>query len=297
MNGILNILKPPGMTSHDVVAAVRKKLGIRRVGHTGTLDPDAAGVLPICIGKATRVSQYLQESNKGYRVEMILGITTNTQDISGDIIQWGKLMSKRSDIEDALLSFIGEYKQIPPMYSAIKVKGKRLYELARKGIEVERKARKVKIESINIIDIRNEIVFFDVICSKGTYIRTLCHDVGELLGCGGTMSFLMRTFTGGFHISNAITLEEFYSIDNIANIKNHLKPIDYPLEHLARIDINTKHKKAALNGNIVPLEDLAYSKFLGTETRIYMANRFIGVGTINMDDTDNLYIKFSKHFA
>lgn len=297
MNGILNILKPPGMTSHDVVAAVRKKLGIRRVGHTGTLDPDAAGVLPICIGKATRVSQYPQESNKGYRVEMILGITTNTQDISGDIIQWGKLMSKRSDIEDALLSFIGEYKQIPPMYSAIKVKGKRLYELARKGIEVERKARKVKIESINIIDIRNEIVFFDVICSKGTYIRTLCHDVGELLGCGGTMSFLMRTFTGGFHISNAITLEEFYSIDNIANIKNHLKPIDYPLEHLARIDINTKHKKAALNGNIVPLEDLAYSKFLGTETRIYMANRFIGVGTINMDDTDNLYIKFSKHFA
>lgn len=294
MKGILNILKPPGMTSHDVVALVRRKTGVRKVGHTGTLDPNAAGVLPICIGQATKISQYLLDGRKTYRTELTLGFKTDTQDIYGTIISKEDVKCSLKDIERTILGFVGEYHQIPPMYSALKVKGKKLYELARKGMEVERKSRKVEIYAINIILIRENKVLFDVSCSKGTYIRTLCHDIGERLGCGGVMSFLLRTATNNFDISSAITLEELQEIENIESI---LKPIDFPLYHIPRIDIDVIYKKAALNGNKIPLRKIPPSTSIENDIRIYLEGNFIGIGQIEEDDAKKLYIKFSRLFT
>lgn len=294
MKGILNILKPPGMTSHDVVALVRRKTGVRKVGHTGTLDPNAAGVLPICIGQATKISQYLLDGRKTYRTELTLGFKTDTQDIYGTIISKEDVKCSLKDIERTILGFVGEYHQIPPMYSALKVKGKKLYELARKGMEVERKSRKVEIYAINIILIRENKVLFDVSCSKGTYIRTLCHDIGERLGCGGVMSFLLRTATNNFDISSAITLEELQEIENIESI---LKPIDFPLYHIPRIDIDVIYKKAALNGNKIPLRKIPSSTSIENDIRIYLEGNFIGIGQIEEDDAKKLYIKFSRLFT
>lgn len=297
LKGILNIIKPPGMTSHDVVAIVRKKLRIKRVGHTGTLDPNAAGVLPICIGQATKISQYLLESEKKYRAEMKLGITTDTQDIYGSVINYKNVDATEEEIRNALLSFIGEYNQVPPMYSALKMQGKKLYELARQGIEVVREPRRVYIKEINIINIKDDTVLFDVICSKGTYIRTLCHDVGELLGCGAVMSFLLRTATSRFEISSAITLEELQAITDTDELKGFLKPIDYPLVHMPRINIDEKYKKAALNGNTIPIQIPPSENLLGSKIRIYVNEDFIGIASIIENSDRNKYIKFSKIFA
>lgn len=282
------------MTSHDVVALVRRKTGVRKVGHTGTLDPNAAGVLPICIGQATKISQYLLDGRKTYRTELTLGFKTDTQDIYGTIISKEDVKCSLKDIERTILGFVGEYHQIPPMYSALKVKGKKLYELARKGMEVERKSRKVEIYAINIILIRENKVLFDVSCSKGTYIRTLCHDIGERLGCGGVMSFLLRTATNNFDISSAITLEELQEIENIESI---LKPIDFPLYHIPRIDIDVIYKKAALNGNKIPLRKIPPSTSIENDIRIYLEGNFIGIGQIEEDDAKKLYIKFSRLFT
>lgn len=293
----MNIIKPPGMTSHDVVAIVRKKLRIKRVGHTGTLDPNAAGVLPICIGQATKISQYLLESEKKYRAEMKLGITTDTQDIYGSVINYKNVDATEEEIRNALLSFIGEYDQVPPMYSALKMQGKKLYELARQGIEVVREPRRVYIKEINIINIKDDTVLFDVICSKGTYIRTLCHDVGELLGCGAVMSFLLRTATSRFEISSAITLEELQAITDTDELKGFLKPIDYPLVHMPRINIDEKYKKAALNGNTIPIQIPPSENLLGSKIRIYVNEDFIGIASIIENSDRNKYIKFSKIFA
>lgn len=297
LKGILNIIKPPGMTSHDVVAIVRKKLRIKRVGHTGTLDPNAAGVLPICIGQATKISQYLLESEKKYRAEMKLGITTDTQDLYGSVINYKNVDATEEEIRNALLSFIGEYDQVPPMYSALKMQGKKLYELARQGIEVVREPRRVYIKEINIINIKDDTVLFDVICSKGTYIRTLCHDVGELLGCGAVMSFLLRTATSRFEISSAITLEELQAITDTDELKGFLKPIDYPLVHMPRINIDEKYKKAALNGNTIPIQIPPSENLLGSKIRIYVNEDFIGIASIIENSDRNKYIKFSKIFA
>lgn len=285
------------MTSHDVVAIVRRKTRIKKVGHTGTLDPNAAGVLPICIGQATKISQYLLDSTKQYRAELTLGITTDTQDAYGTITNERKVTVSTREIELAVLSFIGTYDQIPPMYSALKVKGKKLYELARQGIEVAREARRINIENIDIIKIEGPTVLFDVTCSKGTYIRTLCHDIGEKLGCGGIMSFLLRTATSSFHISSAITLEELEAIEDLQEIEKIMKPIDYPLAHIPRVDLDASYKKAALNGNKIFLEILPKQVLLGDEVRVYVNQEFIGIGSILGDSRENTYIKFARLFT
>ena len=285
------------MTSHDVVAIVRRKTGIKKVGHTGTLDPNAAGVLPICIGQATKISQYLLESKKQYRAELTLGITTDTQDAYGIVIDKRKVNATKKEIEATISSFIGEYNQTPPMYSALKVKGKKLYELARQGIEIKRESRKVEIDSIKIIKIGEHTALFDVTCSKGTYIRTLCHDIGEKIGCGGIMSFLLRTSTSGFHISSAITLEELEAIKDIHDIEKVLKPIDYPLSHIPKITIDPIYRKAALNGNKILLQNLPFQKLLGDQVRVYLDEEFIGIGNIIEDGSGNIYMKFSRLLA
>ena len=197
INGIVNIYKEKGYTSHDVVAVLRKVVGQKKIGHTGTLDPDATGVLPVCLGRATKVCELLTDHDKTYEALLLLGKTTDTQDISGEVLEErdpGNLTEE--EVRSCIESFIGEYDQIPPMYSALKVNGKKLYELAREGKTVERKSRKVQIHGIRILEMNLPHVRMEVDCSKGTYIRTLCHDIGEKLRVGGCMEELERTKVG-----------------------------------------------------------------------------------------------------
>jgi len=293
LNGILNILKPPGMTSHDVVSVVRKKLNIKKVGHTGTLDPNAAGVLPICVGQATKISQFLLDGKKKYRTELTLGIETDTEDIYGAITNRSSIVPENEDIERAILSFIGTYDQIPPMYSALKVKGKKLYELAREGIEIERKPRQVTIYSIDIIKIDNGKIMFDVLCSKGTYIRTLCKDIGRTLGCGGVMSFLLRIEASGFDLKTAITIEE---LNEREDVKSLLLPLDFPLSHIPKVIVKSSYTKQVLNGNrIFPHYLVANLDIpLETEVRIYLEKQFVGFGIVKCDEDGQNYIKFLR---
>jgi tRNA pseudouridine55 synthase len=212
MDGVLNLLKPPGMTSHDVVSVVRRALGVKKVGHTGTLDPGVAGVLPICVGRATRLAEYIAGEEKAYRAEITFGVVTDTQDSFGEVLaeqEAGHLT--RGDVAYCLTRFHGPIMQVPPMVSAVKVGGKRLYELAREGVEVEREARQVTIHRIQLLDFRpgpRPRAFVDVVCSKGTYIRTLAHDLGQMLKVGAHMSYLVRTRSGPFSLESAATLEE-----------------------------------------------------------------------------------------
>lgn len=296
-NGIINVLKPPGMTSHDVVSFVRKTLNMKRVGHTGTLDPNAAGVLPICVGQGTKVSQFLLDSIKCYRAELTLGFTSDTQDSYGNITHQKEVDIDAESIKNAVLSFVGDSNQIPPMYSAVRINGKKLYELARKGIEIERKTRFIHVSSIDVIYIKGNKVIFDVICSKGTYIRTLCHDIGEKLGCGGIMSFLLRTKTGPFDLSTSVTLEE---LRQSKEVEKYILPIDFPLLHLGRIDINPRVAKLALNGARISYLDFLnrdLNILIGDTLRIYLEDKFIGIATMKKDNEDKDYIKFAKLFV
>lgn len=215
MDGLLNLIKPPGMTSHDVVAFVRRTLGVKKVGHTGTLDPGVAGVLPICVGRATRLAEYVAGEEKSYRAEVTFGLTTDTQDSFGQVLsQQDAAHLTRGDVAYQLPRFAGEIMQVPPMVSAVKIAGKRLYQLAREGREVEREARPVTIYRLQLLDFRpgaRAVAFFDVTCSKGTYIRTLAADLGEALGVGAHLSHLVRTRSGPFRLEEAFTLEELAS--------------------------------------------------------------------------------------
>ena len=215
MTGVVCINKPIGKSSHFAVAVIRRITKIKKVGHTGTLDPLATGVLPVCIGReATKLSQLIMDSDKEYRAVLKLGISTTTQDSEGEILSKKEVNVTNEQIEKAVESFVGEISQIPPMYSAIKIDGKKLYELARKGVEVERKPRIVTINYIKILNINGDEVEMVIGCTKGTYIRTLCNDIGDALGCGGFMKSLVRTKCGGFSIENSITLEEFEELYN-----------------------------------------------------------------------------------
>ena len=204
-DGMINVCKEKGFTSHDVVAKLRGILHQKKIGHTGTLDPDATGVLPVCLGKGTKLCDMITDRDKTYRAVMMLGRTTDTQDISGQILTEKAVNVDEREVRDAAVSFVGDYMQIPPMYSAIKVDGKKLYELARAGQEVERKARHVVINALNITEIQLPYVTMEVSCSKGTYIRTLCQDIGEKLGCGACMTELVRLKVGAFDIAHAWT--------------------------------------------------------------------------------------------
>lgn len=209
VNGILNVYKEKGYTSHDVVAKLRGIVGQKKIGHTGTLDPDAEGVLPVCLGRATKVCDMLTEKDKTYEAVLLLGKETDTQDISGTVLRVGETEGlTQEQVKDCVMSFVGEYDQIPPMYSALKVNGKKLYELAREGKTIERKSRKVEIKEIRILEMALPRVRMEVSCSKGTYIRTLCHDIGEKLGCFGCMESLLRTKVSRFELKSSLKLSE-----------------------------------------------------------------------------------------
>ncbi|MCI1943923.1 tRNA pseudouridine(55) synthase TruB [Clostridium luticellarii] len=275
MDGILNINKPKGITSFDVVRKIKFFTKSRKVGHAGTLDPIASGVLPVCTGGATKFVDYIMKNDKVYLACMKLGVRTDTYDREGTVMETLDFNLGERDIENAVLSFQGEIEQLPPMYSAIKVGGKRLYELARQGVEVERKKRKIIIYSIEIMDMKLPYVVFKVKCSKGTYIRSLCHDIGNELNCGAIMWDLKRVSTGNFHISDSIDLENL----NAENISRYIVPVDDALEQYPQLVIEDAYMKNILNGipirNKIFLNNVLQDKLY----RVYIdKNKFIGLG-------------------
>ena len=239
----MNIWKPSGITSHTAVNRVRRILNIKRVGHTGTLDPMAEGVLPICIGKATRTADLIAGAKKGYRAAIKLGITTDTEDITGTVLTSCTPDVTPEQINVVSEEFVGEILQVPPMYSAVHHNGKRLYELARQGVTVERKSRQITIHSLTVSDIMDDSFCIDVICSKGTYIRTLCADIGQKLGCGATMTALTRTRSGIFTADTAVTLEDFEK-----DPEKYIIPIDRLFESYRRVELNADDVKRVKTG-------------------------------------------------
>lgn len=306
-NGIIIINKPKGITSHDVIYHVRRKLGIKKVGHTGTLDPMATGVLPVCFGKATRIIEYMESDMKTYTCEMKLGVNTDTLDITGEVVDERDFSNVcESDVKNALKTFKGEISQVPPIYSALKVNGKKLYEYARKGQKVEIKSRKTFIEyvKVNSIDLEENVISFDVKCSKGTYIRSICRDAGEILGCGATMTNLVRIKSGKFDIKNAISLDDFDVID-IETINELILPVDFSLDSLgtciiddesawkfvrgqriAERNVNMLSETNVENRFAVYLNDIKSENFLGTakhESENYCYKAVKVIGEINED--------------
>lgn len=239
-NGILNINKPEGWTSQDVVAKLRGRLHLRRVGHTGTLDPMATGVLPVCFGKATRIIEYYDDDFKTYEAEMKLGMVTDTLDITGTVLETKPVDVSEEDVIQTIDSFRGWITQIPPKYSALKVNGKPLYKYVREGVEVEIKSRKIYVEDIQPVEVnlRENRILFRVTCSKGTYIRTICDDIGKKLGCGGTMTALQRTQSGCFRVEDARTLPEILEMTD-EELERCVIPMDETLVHLGRIELKS----------------------------------------------------------
>ena len=278
IGGLINILKPPGMTSHDVVSFIRRTYHLKRVGHAGTLDPAAAGVLPVALGPATRMLEYMTDCDKNYRVELTIGYETDTGDDTGTITNVVDCtMPAQYKIEEVLASFLGTIQQVPPMYSAIKVQGKKLYELARAGITVERKARTITIHDINLLKIDEKSILFDVTCSKGTYIRSLCTDIGTKINCPAVMSFLVRTRVGSFSLDRAFTLEEIEE-----NSESAVLPVDTALDYMQKVILSQEIASAFKHGqNILISPNNDYNQTL---LRIYDdQNLFIGIGQKKID--------------
>ena len=250
MDGVIVIRKEKGFTSHDVVAKLRGILHMKKIGHTGTLDPDAEGVLPVALGKATRLVDMITDKEKTYEAVMRLGVVTDTQDMSGTVLsQTTELSVTEEELCTVVSSFVGDYMQVPPMYSALKVNGKKLYELAREGKTVERKPRPVHFYEIEILDISFQLVRFRVTCSKGTYIRTLCHDIGEKLGCGAAMESLLRTKVGRFTLDDAITLAQTEEAVQEETIESKILGIEEILAEYPRVCCTKEGDRLLANGN------------------------------------------------
>lgn len=274
IHGIINVHKEKGFTSHDVVAKLRGILGQKKIGHTGTLDPDATGVLPVCLGKATKLCDMLTDKNKTYETVMLLGLTTDTQDISGTVIDVQPTESlSEEQVKQVIQSFVGEYMQVPPMYSALKVNGKKLYELAREGIEIERKARPVSIFSIIIKEIDLPRVRMEVSCSKGTYIRTLCHDIGIKLGCGACMEELVRTKVSRFEIEDSITLVQIQLKKEAGELDEFITPIDAMFEQFEAVTLREEFVSFAYNGNMFLPKHLEENREFDDGDRVRVYNK------------------------
>ncbi|WP_027438247.1 tRNA pseudouridine(55) synthase TruB [Lachnospira multipara] len=294
MNGIINVYKEQGFTSHDVVAKLRGILKYKKIGHTGTLDPDAVGVLPVCLGKGTKICSMITDWDKTYETVMLLGTVTDTADISGNVLKSSEVNVTEADILEACESFVGEYMQVPPMYSALKVNGKKLYELARNGIEVERKARKVTIKSLHVNDIdlegKNKFVTMTVECSKGTYIRTLCEDIGKKLGCGACMYKLTRKRVGQFVIDDTLTLNQISALCLKGEFESVIKPIDEMFPDYTKLMVKSEGDKLLHNGNKIELNNLDIFEMEDRELefveddklRVYDSSKeFVGIYTVS----------------
>ena len=281
MDGILVIRKEKGYTSHDVVAKLRGILHMKKIGHTGTLDPAAEGVLPVALGRGTRLVELLTEKEKTYEAVLRLGVSTDTQDMTGTILSEKPVTVTEEEVRETVASFVGEQMQVPPMYSAIKINGKKLYELARQGKEVERKARKVTIYGIKVLSIdfsENEFTM-EVSCSKGTYIRTLCKDIGEFLGCGAAMKTLVRTRVSEFFLEQALTLGQIEQAVKEGKIQDYLIPIDAMFSDLKDCVVSDEALRLLLNGNCIARKDTSYQTPKDKEqVRMYsMENEFYAI--------------------
>lgn len=260
-DGVINIYKEKGFTSFDVVAKLRGILKQKKIGHTGTLDPDAEGVLVVCLGKATKLCDVLTDKNKCYEATMQLGVTTDTEDSSGTVQSKSDVTVSEELVQEVILSFVGEYDQIPPMYSAIKVNGKKLYELARQGKVIEREPRRVVVHEIQIESIDLPYVRFMVSCSKGTYIRSLCRDIGVKLGCGAIMESLVRTEVNAEESGAVFTLDEAMKLSEVeqavvdGTLSSHILPIDQMFPHLLHYTVTDAANSRLLNGNLLSRQD------------------------------------------
>ncbi|MDD2396402.1 MAG: tRNA pseudouridine(55) synthase TruB [Tissierellia bacterium] len=274
MIGILNILKPTGMTSHDVVSAIRKILNIKKIGHAGTLDPNVAGVLVICVGKATKFSEYLMSGDKEYICELIFGQSTDTQDSYGLVINESDKVSVSIDeLIKVLKEFTGEIIQIPPAYSAVKLNGKKLYEYARQNIQVEKQGRTIKINDIKLLKFYGKSALLKVKCSKGTYMRTLCNDIGNRLGTYGHMGILIRTESKGLHINNSVTLHKLKFLNDTNRLNECLIPVE-DIYKLDKLNVESKYYDRLTAGNEVDAKtNIDSDKFY-----VYCRNSLIGIG-------------------
>ena len=291
MDGLLIINKPKGLTSHDVVAKLRKILSIQKIGHTGTLDPDATGVLCICVGKATKLAEYATEVEKEYRVVMRLGVITDTQDATGRVIKETENFEiTRDEIEEAFRKFTGSIKQIPPMYSAVKVGGTPLYKLARKGKEISREARDVYIKEIKFTEYSGALVKFDVVCSKGTYIRTLCFDIGNYLGVGAHMYSLERLRSGDFHMKDAVTIEEVEELILSGTIKSKMISMDQAVAWMPFVRIKDSWNEGVRHGRALISEAVSETKGdFAKDSKVRIINNegeLISIGIAQYDSKD-----------
>ncbi len=282
VNGVINVYKEKGFTSHDVVAKLRGILKTKKIGHTGTLDPNAEGVLPVCIGNATKLCDLIMEKKKIYEAELVLGIETDTEDMTGTVIRKyeGDILITEEEIFSAVKSFVGEYDQIPPMYSALKVNGKKLYELAREGVEIERKSRRVTIFDIQILCISLPVVKLRVECSKGTYIRALCRDIGAKLMVGGCMGELLRTASGKFNIEKAVKIEKIEELMSMGKVDDIIISTDKVLDNYPALMVKEEYLKFLSNGNAMTFEMFENSENISGENekyRIYCDNAFRAV--------------------
>lgn len=293
LNGVINVYKEKGYTSHDVVAIVRKTLNIKKVGHTGTLDPDAEGVLPVCIGQATKLADYIMAERKSYTAEITFGAETTTQDASGDIIKEYEYIFDENRLREVIDTFKGEQTQVPPMYSAIKINGKKLYEIAREGREIERKARKITIYDIRIAEINppNKAII-EIDCSKGTYIRSLCSDIGNKLGWGAFMSSLTRTASGKFKLNEAVKLDELKNAAERGEAEKFIIPPDDVLSGYKRVTVSEKADKYLYNGGKIYGAYLNYDK-KPSDNEIVLGydatGRLVGIYLYKFDEEKKTY--------
>ncbi len=289
MDGILNINKPPGETSFSVVATVKRLTGVRRVGHAGTLDPAATGVLPICLGQGTRVIEFLVDATKVYRAQIELGVTTDTYDADGKIIQREDPSGiTQEQLESALTSFRGLIPQTPPMYSAVKYHGKRLYQLARAGIKVERRSRLTRIHLLELVDWQSPVVTIEVVCGKGTYIRSLAHDLGQALGCGANLKSLNRLRCGFFDIKDAVSMPQLECAVRYGYWQRFIQPIDVVLLHWTAVIVGHATGRTIKNGRSLVLgngyleQSLMPSSTFDNRCRVYTSDGcFLGVLRFN----------------
>ncbi len=280
MNGFFNVLKPPGMTSSQVVGTVRRLIGGEKAGHAGTLDPQAAGILPVMAGKAARLFDYLVDKRKAYVAEIAFGTATDTQDAQGRVTERGGNYPSPEDVLAVLPRFTGEILQTPPSFSAIKQDGKRLYDLARKGEMVRADPRPILVESITLgRETENRGMMLTILCGKGTYVRTLCHDIGQAVGCPAHMRFLLRAQSGAFTLDTAYTLEELQQAKDEERLCRCLLSMDMPLSHLQRADVPVELENICRNGGAMRLSAFPNLRQVGENVplRVYLQDAFMGI--------------------
>lgn len=292
IDGFINIYKEQGFTSFDVVAKLRGILKQKKIGHTGTLDPMAEGVLLVCLGSATKMCDLLTEKNKTYTCTMLLGKTSDTEDVTGVMTDVTDVYPDEKTVRVAVMSFVGDYMQIPPMYSAIKVNGKKLYELARAGQVIEREPRPVTIHGITIQSVELPRVTFDVSCSKGTYIRSLCRDIGEKLGCGAVMERLLRTEVKGFTIEESLTLDAVEKARDDGTLMQHVLTTDMLMPDIPELHISAKGAKLLANGNKLSADSFVENQiYMDTYVKVYDENeRFAAL--YEYSDEKRQYVPF-----